>query len=73
MAKKPKYTRKDDYILMIGISLALAFQVVYDMLHEVYFKNIDIGWLGIQTIITVVLVVFCIVTLRKMESYSGPI
>jgi hypothetical protein len=70
MSKKPKYTRKDDYLLMLGVSIALMFQVVYDMLHEVYFKNIDLGWLGIQTIIITVLVVYGIAALRKTESYS---
>jgi uncharacterized membrane protein SirB2 len=69
MPRKPKYTRKDDYLLMMGVVVALMFQVLY----EFYFREIDQGWIGIQLFIVIILVVYGIITLRKMESYSGPI
>jgi uncharacterized membrane protein len=72
MTKKPKYTRKDDYLLMLAVSLALMFQVVYDMLHELYFRDINLGWFGIQGSIIIIFVVFAIVTLRKMQSFTHP-
>jgi uncharacterized membrane protein len=73
MPRKPKYTMKDDYLLMMGVVVALMFQVLYDILHEFYFREIDQGWIGIQLFIVIILVVYGIITLRKMESYSGPI
>lgn len=71
MPRKPKYTRKDDYLLMMGVVVALMFQVLSDILHEFYFREIDQGWIGIQLFIVIILVVYGIITLRKMESYSG--
>ena len=58
---------------MMGVVVALMFQVLYDILHEFYFREIDQGWIGIQLFIVIILVVYGIITLRKMESYSGPI
>jgi hypothetical protein len=73
MARKPKFTRKDDYLLMLGISVALLFQVIYDMLHEVIYNEINLGWLGIQGGIIFVFAAFALIILRKMDSYSGPV
>jgi hypothetical protein len=67
MSKKPKYTRKDDYLLMLGVSIALMFQVLYDMVHELYFKDINLGWFLIQGIIVIIFLTVTIIIKNKMD------
>jgi L-cystine uptake protein TcyP (sodium:dicarboxylate symporter family) len=48
MPKKPKLTKKDAYILLLGIFLGFMLQVAYDVAREIFFSEINWLWMLIQ-------------------------
>jgi hypothetical protein len=67
MVKGPRLTKKDEYLLFLGILLALTFQVLYDVAHEVLLPEISFPWIITQCLICTLLVVFASTILNRME------
>lgn len=63
MPKKPKLTKKDSYILMIGVLLGFLLQIGYDVAHEFASFGIEpINWYWI-------FVQFCFLVLIGLLAY----
>jgi len=67
MPQKPKLTKKDQYILYLGVSLALMVQIAYEFAHEIILNEANFAWLTAQVIFVVVLAVLSFFILGKVK------
>jgi hypothetical protein len=67
MARKPKLTKKDQYMLFLGILLAFLVQVSYDIAHEVIFYEVNYAWLGAQVVFLLIVGILSYWVLGKVE------
>jgi hypothetical protein len=70
MAKKPRLTKKDSYILLLGVIFSFLFQMAYDVAHEfANFETESLNWYWVSLQFCFV-VLFCFLAfgiLRKVE------
>ena len=76
MTKKEKFTKKDQYLLMLGVLLAFLIQVIYDVAREfaeiVFYGTGGTGtinwyWLFLQTCLFTIFAFFALLIYRRVE------
>jgi hypothetical protein len=71
MVKKPKLTRKDSYILILGVFLGFMVQIAYDIAHEfasvLSHESINWNWVILQSSLAVIDFVIVVLILRQIE------
>jgi hypothetical protein len=66
MSKRIKVSKRDLYLLLIGVLLASMIQVLYDEFHSVAVNQIILNWIYAQTIIVVLLGISLLIIMNKL-------
>jgi hypothetical protein len=70
--RRPELTRKEQYLLILGVSLAFLVQVIYDFAHQfadVLYNGIGTNWYWIilEGALFAIFAAFSLVLLSRME------
>ncbi|NHJ33139.1 MAG: hypothetical protein FK732_09760 [Asgard group archaeon] len=67
MPRKPKLTKKDQYVLILGVLLAFLIQIGYDLIHQIVFYEANHYWLATQSVLMILIGIFTYYIMGRIE------